>query len=81
MQVDTNESTLIIGDHNTLFLRQDKLYRQEMCKYTELLSNKMKTVSLMDIYKIQSPSNSKQNSYFFEDTHATSIKIDHHNKY
>ena len=72
-EIDSN--TIIVGDFNTLLTPVDRSSKQKINKETQVLSDTLDEMDLIDIFKTFHPN--EEEYIFFSSAHGTFSRIDH----
>ena len=76
---ETDGTSIVVGDFNTLLTSKDRSSRQHIKRATEILSDTMEQLDRIDIFKALHP---KQTEYtFFSNVLGTFSRMDHIGRY
>ena len=75
MKGEINNSTIIVGDFNTLLTTMDRSTKQKINKEKQTLNDTIDQLDLIDIYRTFHPKT--MNFTFFSSVHGTFSRIDH----
>ena len=72
---ETDSSTIIVGDFNTLLTPMDRSSKQKINKETQVLNDTLDEMDIIDIFRTFHPN--AEECTFFSSAHGTFSQIDH----
>ena len=75
MKGEINNSTITVGDFNTLLIPMDRSTKQKINKETQTLNDTMEQLDLIDIYRTFHPKT--MNFAFFSSAHGNFFRTEH----